>query len=174
MALMWGFYLYLIRGPLALLLLLVFGIDLGFGTATSGAANAPTRGSLAQTLFSYALVAADNAGILIAWSLYNLARFRDINRRQFARVVTPQHLAELYTLPVGDVEAWQDARLVVIHHDDHGNVLSTAARQHARRRAHDRRSPASQAARAARARPGMVPRQPTSRRREVAHPPPGP
>ena len=76
-----------------------------------------------STLGSYAAVVVVNAALLLAWALYNRLRFRGLDRRQTPPPVGPADFAAMYDVPVEDVAAWQQARILVVHHDENGKLV---------------------------------------------------
>jgi len=117
--LLWLVYLYLIRDFLRFL-------AEGAGWAL-GAALIPEQAGLAAPLFptlgSYALIALANATILISWALYNQTRFRGRERRKASPRITPEDLALMYGVDERDVFLWQEARILVMHHDEDGRLI---------------------------------------------------
>jgi poly-beta-1,6-N-acetyl-D-glucosamine biosynthesis protein PgaD len=121
-ALLWAFYIYLIRWAMWLALDAAgLGESLGelLPPLQSGALP---RWTILDTLLLYGAIATFNAAIMIAWSLYNRARFHGRDRRKFVPTVTPADLARLYAVPTQAVERWQNLRHLVVHHDADGNL----------------------------------------------------
>ncbi|HYB10087.1 MAG TPA: poly-beta-1,6-N-acetyl-D-glucosamine biosynthesis protein PgaD [Alphaproteobacteria bacterium] len=123
-ALLWAFYFYLIR----------WGIWVALGAVGLGDVldqilppldvnGQQPRWTIVDTLSLYGSIAAFNAALMIAWSLYNRMRFRGRERRRFVPMVTPADLARLYAVPTQAVERWQGLRHLVIHHDADGNLV---------------------------------------------------
>jgi biofilm PGA synthesis protein PgaD len=71
---------------------------------------------LVETLGAYSAVVAVNALAVVAWALYNQLRFRGKERRRFSQAVSPAEIAERYGRSADEIRAWQDARVLVIHH----------------------------------------------------------
>jgi biofilm PGA synthesis protein PgaD len=88
---------------------------------------APPRAALALPLFptlgSYALIALVNALTLISWALYNQMRFRGKERRKASPSVTAADMAQMYSVTAEEVEAWQHARILIVHHDADGGLI---------------------------------------------------
>jgi biofilm PGA synthesis protein PgaD len=76
------------------------------------------------TVGSYAIVAVANAAVLIVWALYNQIRFRGNERRKASPIVTVDDFARMYDVSPGEVAAWQRARILVVHHDENGRLVS--------------------------------------------------
>ena len=117
-AALWLAYIYLIFDLFRVAADTVFWL-LGFG-----AEPAELRAAIAflLTLGSYAVVVAVNAALLWGWALYNRLRFRGVDRRQTPPPVGPADFAAMYGVPVDDVAAWQQARILVVHHDETGRL----------------------------------------------------
>lgn len=121
-AAMWILYLYFIREALADL------YELGteaFAWAFRGAdwPELPSMSRLYGTLLTYGIVAAANGALLIAWALYNQARFRGQDRHVAQTPVVPADLAELYRVPTASVVEWQAARIMTMRHGPDGSLI---------------------------------------------------
>ncbi|MFW7342166.1 poly-beta-1,6-N-acetyl-D-glucosamine biosynthesis protein PgaD [Pollutimonas sp. H1-120] len=79
----------------------------------------PTLG----TLSSYAVIAAANAAILIAWALYNHWRFKDQDRRKPLKAVGAGHLARSFALTLDQVDGLAVTKIATIHHDAQGYIV---------------------------------------------------
>jgi biofilm PGA synthesis protein PgaD len=79
--------------------------------------------NLLPTIGSYAVVAVFNAAALMAWALYNQMRFRGKERRKASPRVTVGDFARMYGVSAAEVAAWQDARVLIVHHDDSGRLV---------------------------------------------------
>jgi len=117
--LLWLLYAFMIQDFL-LFLAESFAWILGFGPV-------PPRAALAVPLFptlgSYAMIALVNALTLISWALYNQMRFRGKERRKASPSVTAADMARMYSVTAEEVEAWQRARILIVHHDDDGRLI---------------------------------------------------
>ncbi len=61
--------------------------------------------------------------LLESWSLYNLVRFRGKeNRRLSGRTVSPDQVAEHFSVDPDSLQHWQQARFLTIHHLPDGSV----------------------------------------------------
>lgn len=92
-----------------------------------GLGPVPPRAALALPLFptlgSYAIIALVNALTLISWALYNQMRFRGKERRKASPSVTAADMARMYSVTAEEVEGWQRARILIVHHDDDGRLV---------------------------------------------------
>lgn len=118
-AALWLLYVYLVRDFLLFLAEAIAWI-LGLGPV-------PPHAELALPLFptlgSYAVIALLNAITLIAWALYNQMRFRGKERRKASPHVTPADMARMYAVTAEEVASWQDARILIVHHDGDGRLV---------------------------------------------------
>ena len=78
----------------------------------------PTMG----TLGIYALVALVNAAILIAWAMYNAARFRGKDRRHPPAALSNAQLAQSFGLPLQQRADSAAAKSMTIHHGKDGDI----------------------------------------------------
>jgi biofilm PGA synthesis protein PgaD len=117
-AVAWVVYLYLVRDGAAAAL----GVAVAVGMLEPYSPPDEIC-AVAQTLGRYALVAAVNAALLIAWARYNQLRFRGRERRKAPAPVTLKALSERYVRPVSDLAEWQQARVLTLHHDETGQLL---------------------------------------------------
>ena len=56
------------------------------------------------------------------WAIYNMLRFRGRQRRKPRAVVAPEDLANMYGFSTETVNAWQNAKTLVMHHDVEGHL----------------------------------------------------
>ncbi len=127
-ALMWLLYLYFIRE--ALIELYYVAKDL-FDWTFAGAAppGLPTISRFFDTMQNYGIVILANGAILIAWALYNQARFRGNDRRYAREKVSTDDLARLYNLPAEDIAQWQESRILLMRHDNAGTLVEVKTRE---------------------------------------------
>ncbi|MBC7951791.1 MAG: poly-beta-1,6-N-acetyl-D-glucosamine biosynthesis protein PgaD, partial [Rhodospirillaceae bacterium] len=78
--------------------------------------------AILPTLELYAQVAVINALALFAWAYANQLRFQNRERRQGLTHVTVAELAHFHHVAEPEIAQWLEARRLVIHHDDNGNV----------------------------------------------------
>lgn len=71
----------------------------------------------------YTLVIAVLGGSLVLWALYNYLRFRGADRRRPRPAVNAADQGLHYTLDPDELRGWQQERRLVIHHDEHSNVI---------------------------------------------------
>ena len=79
--------------------------------------------ALIDTLSSYAIVVLINTVLLFAWARYNQMRFRGKERRKAMPVVTIADYARMYGFAPEEIAAWQSARILVMHHNDDGQLV---------------------------------------------------
>jgi poly-beta-1,6-N-acetyl-D-glucosamine biosynthesis protein PgaD len=60
---------------------------------------------------------------LLIWSSLNYLRFRNTNRRRRRLPAQLEELADYSALLTEKMAAWQKARRVIAHHDEHGRLL---------------------------------------------------
>lgn len=85
---------------------------------------------LTRLLGIYGIVILTMGGSLIGWALYNYLRFRGVERRSARAPVSAEMLASSYRLNPSDLKSWQSARRLVIHQDQHCNIVRIDARNH--------------------------------------------
>jgi biofilm PGA synthesis protein PgaD len=78
--------------------------------------------ALLETIQSYAVVISVNTTLFVGWALYNQLRFRGKERRKAAPSLTTADLAEFYHRPAAEITTWQEARIVTVTHDAHGQI----------------------------------------------------
>jgi poly-beta-1,6-N-acetyl-D-glucosamine biosynthesis protein PgaD len=69
-----------------------------------------------------ACVSISSSGLLL-WSCLNYLRFRNTNRRRRLLPAQLEELADYSSLLSEKMAAWQKARRVIAHHDEHGRLL---------------------------------------------------
>lgn len=72
----------------------------------------------------YALVILAMGGALILWAKYNHLRFRGMDRRKEIEPPTNDQLAILQHQTVQTIAQWQSSRVMTVHHDTHGVILT--------------------------------------------------
>jgi poly-beta-1,6-N-acetyl-D-glucosamine biosynthesis protein PgaD len=75
------------------------------------------------TIVSYVEVILVMEILFVGWSFYNLLRFGKKARRKNPKPVTSDEIAKLYGANVKDVNQWQDASTLIMHHDKEGHLL---------------------------------------------------
>ncbi|MFY9288971.1 MAG: poly-beta-1,6-N-acetyl-D-glucosamine biosynthesis protein PgaD [Alphaproteobacteria bacterium] len=75
------------------------------------------------TIVSYVQVILAMEILFIGWSFYNLLRFGKKARRKDPKPVSSEEIAKLYGSSVKDVNQWQQANTLVMHHDREGHLL---------------------------------------------------
>jgi len=61
--------------------------------------------------------------LFIGWSVYNYLRFRNKKRRRPSPPVTIEQIAAKAHLNAEDLEGWQEAQTLVVHHDANGRLI---------------------------------------------------
>jgi len=72
----------------------------------------------------YSLVIALSALTLVAWSAYNIFRFRNKNRRQSIKLVSKQDMATYFNIDEQSVDVCTNERRIVIENDLEGKIVS--------------------------------------------------
>ena len=118
MIMLWIVYLFWIRG----LFIFLGGV---FDWSFEGFDNigAFVDVDIIRMFLSYAEMILVLAIIFIEWALYNQVRFSGRNRRKSAPPVVAEGLAALYDIDTHDIKAWQEARTLVMHHDEQGYLV---------------------------------------------------
>ncbi|MBX3679538.1 poly-beta-1,6-N-acetyl-D-glucosamine biosynthesis protein PgaD [Cognatazoarcus halotolerans] len=86
-------------------------------------------------LVLYAVVIFSMGFALVLWAKYNHWRFRGVERRRMRPTVSAEALGTMIGVQAADIERWRDARIAVVHHDAHGQVVMVDVEQ-ARSRTH--------------------------------------
>lgn len=84
--------------------------------------------ALGQSLPMYALVVALMGGGLLLWATYNFRRFRGRDRRRSRPALPRRRIAVFYGLTEAQVAAYQDARCLVMRHDESGRLVAVETR----------------------------------------------
>jgi poly-beta-1,6-N-acetyl-D-glucosamine biosynthesis protein PgaD len=80
--------------------------------------------ALAEVAIAYGAVIFVMGGSLVGWGLYNMIRFRGVERRRPAPALDQPALARYYKVDAGELSCWRAARRLVIRY--HANdTLST-------------------------------------------------
>lgn len=116
-AIMWGAYFYLMQ-DFFVLARVVYEWKM---TGMTGD-QLQDAFELSHTLESYIHIILINSTLLISWALYNQLRFRGKDRRKPPRIIGPEDLAILYNITTEDVTAWQNTRIMIMHHDTTGTI----------------------------------------------------
>jgi poly-beta-1,6-N-acetyl-D-glucosamine biosynthesis protein PgaD len=118
-ALCWLLYIYFLRDAFA------FFRDVGLYVA-SGFQGYDSYASFAivDTLILYAEIIAISNLVYFLWALYNKIRFGNATRRRSAPAVTAEEVGTRFKLNPRDVESWQKAQTLVVHHDKDGRITN--------------------------------------------------
>ena len=79
--------------------------------------------ALLTDMHQYALTIALIAVVLIGWARYNLLRFRDKDNRKTSKHVDLAIQAQHFKIEAQQLRHWQDAKRLVIHHDQQGDII---------------------------------------------------
>ena len=82
---------------------------------------------LSALLPLYLLIIASLGGSLIAWAQYNFIRFRGTQRRMRSKDVRVEMLAVHFAVDATALSQWLKVRRLVLHHDQHGNLIKVEA-----------------------------------------------
>lgn len=94
--------------------------------------------ALIDSMGSFGLVILVIFLLLIGWAEYNYQRFRGVDRRDAAKVITTENLADYFDVPLVIADAWQRAKTLNIHLDEQGRIVpSSAIRERMARIGHD-------------------------------------
>jgi biofilm PGA synthesis protein PgaD len=75
-----------------------------------------------HTLAIYTSIIVAAGLVFVLWALYNLIRFRGKDRRASVRPVTTREMAQTFGVAEDLVVRLREAKVVVVHHDDHGHI----------------------------------------------------
>jgi biofilm PGA synthesis protein PgaD len=112
----WGLWMYLWL-PLVTLVAWWLGATRFFGEIV-----VPETRTMLTALATYLAIVACLGVALIGWSRYNLRRFGPRGRRQAPPVVADAAIAEHFQVSDEDLRRGREARTLVIHHTDAGDV----------------------------------------------------
>ena len=70
----------------------------------------------------YSLIILGLGGALVAWALYNIIRFRGLERRIGVGPVTPLEIGRYFQSDPVSVSRWQGGRRLYVTHNQHGHV----------------------------------------------------
>ena len=80
--------------------------------------------ALREVLLVYCSVIVTMGGSLIAWATYNLIRFRGTSRRRVRPAVDLDSLATFHAVQPAALADWQQARHLVLDHDENGSIAT--------------------------------------------------
>jgi biofilm PGA synthesis protein PgaD len=113
----WAFWLYLWVPVLALL-----AWSLGVEQAYKYMVVLGGYHTLAKVLGMYALVVLLLGGGLVLWAIYNIVRFRGVERRTASPPVTPAEIGRDFAQDPQQVASWQGAKRLGVSHDAAGGI----------------------------------------------------
>jgi len=70
----------------------------------------------------YGLVILLLGGSLVLWAVYNIIRFRGVQRRTEAKPVTPQEIGLYFEQDPSAVASWQTERSLYVTHNQYGHI----------------------------------------------------
>lgn len=124
---LWGFYIYLLRDFFVFMgRVISWGwekFDATLGLCAKDCQQTiviPPDMKIMHTLEGYVYVVIAMGCLLIAWALYNQIRFGNKTRRKTPHSISLKELAVMYHASTTDIEAWQQARILTVHHDQNG------------------------------------------------------
>lgn len=118
----WAFWIYLWVPILALLAWL-----LGFEQAYKYMIVFGGYRDLLRLLGIYALIIVMLGGTLVVWALYNIVRFRGVEKRKAPRAVTPTEIGTHFVKDPLSVARWQGHQRLYVMHDENGNIATVKA-----------------------------------------------
>jgi len=118
--LFWAFWIYLWL-PLVSLLAWLFGIDLFYEQLIVQSSYNDLIHIASWYLFVILMITVS----LISWSVYNLFRFRNKDRRRHTVQVGLSEIAAHFSVDDQQLAHWHDAKRIVIRHDEQGNIHET-------------------------------------------------
>lgn len=74
----------------------------------------------------YLLIILALSAALIGWAKYNHIRFRGVERRRERAAVSIEAIAKQAGTSAHAVGDWRQARIAIVHHDDHGGIASVS------------------------------------------------
>lgn len=75
-----------------------------------------------HTLWGYALLALINAGVLVAWAVYNHRRFAGRDRRKPIKPVGDRRLAVSFAITPAQLTQVRSAHICIVHHGSAGDI----------------------------------------------------
>jgi biofilm PGA synthesis protein PgaD len=81
-----------------------------------------------RTLSGYALLAAANAAVLVAWAVYNHRRFSGKDRRKPIKPLSDHGLAMSFALTPAQLSHLRSSRCAVVHHGEDGEITGIDTR----------------------------------------------
>jgi poly-beta-1,6-N-acetyl-D-glucosamine biosynthesis protein PgaD len=114
----WVGYFYLMRHALSVVLS-YFGISAPWGLQFNDVSVPP----ILNNIQIYAVIVVLNTIIFLGWALYNKYMFGSRNRRRNPAAVTPEEVANFFSLTPLTVNTCRAARRMVMVHDDAGKLI---------------------------------------------------
>ncbi len=120
--LLWGLWMYLWT-PLLSLVAWVLGVRFFVVEMLL-----PTNMTYVQELFIYGQVILLMLVLILAWSHYNIWRFRGKERRSHQPPLSPADEADWYGIDPKLVEQLRETRSAVVHYDDNNRLVTVQSR----------------------------------------------
>jgi biofilm PGA synthesis protein PgaD len=117
--LFWAFWLYLWVPVLALL-----AWSLGIEQAYKYMVVLGGYRDVIRLASFYGLVILLLGGGLVLWAVYNILRFRGVEKRTAALPVTPNEIGSYFGQAPAAVAHWQGGRRLYVHHDEGGGIAA--------------------------------------------------
>ncbi len=121
-AVMWLVYLFLVRDAVLDFIVLIKD-TLEWALAGDDPPYMIALVRILSTLQTYAVIILINGVALILWARYNQFRYRKRDLRKSPDPVTVEEMALRYGLPADDLESWRQSRILMLRHDDQGQLL---------------------------------------------------
>jgi poly-beta-1,6-N-acetyl-D-glucosamine biosynthesis protein PgaD len=118
-ALCWLLFIYFLRGAFQF-----FGDVWDYISNGFQGAEHYTSFAIVDTIILYGEIILITNAVYALWAIYNKLRFGNKKRRRNAPVVTPDEVAGRFKFNPRDVEGWQKAQTLVIHHDKGGRIIN--------------------------------------------------
>jgi biofilm PGA synthesis protein PgaD len=113
----WGFWFYLWL-PLLALLAWSLGVQQAFKYMVVLAGYQ----EVARLIGIYCLVILLLGGGLVAWAVYNIIRFRGVERRGVAAPISAAQYGRAFGHDAQQIERWQGAQCLAVTHDAQGRI----------------------------------------------------
>ena len=118
----WAFFIYLWVPVLALL-----AWALGVQQAYKYMVVFGGYRAVIDLLALYSLVILALGGGLVLWAVYNILRFRNVEKRTAALPVTPTEIGEHFGQEPASVARWQSEQRLYVTHDETGRIAHVEA-----------------------------------------------
>lgn len=118
----WAFWIYL-WVPVLALLAWALGVEQAYKyMVVFGGYRA-----VIDLLALYSLIVLALGGGLVVWAVYNILRFRNVEKRTAALPVTPTEIGEHFGQDPASVARWQSEQRLYVTHDETGRIAHVEA-----------------------------------------------